>query len=96
VTEIAGPNWRRWLREIWPNKKRAIVQSFASIGAEHKLFLADMALRGNVFAPIHETDPILAARAEGKRQLALETIAICNTDPATLFSLVETKPKEQA
>lgn len=90
---IAGANWREWLRQAWPLKARAVLQSFASIGSEHKIFLADLALRGNVFTPIHETDPIAAARAEGRRQLALETIAICTTDPATLWALIETKPE---
>lgn len=90
----AGVNWREWLRQAWPQRGRAVVQSFAAIGAEHRHFLADLALRGYVYTPIRETDPILAARAEGRRQLALETIAICNTDAATLFALVEQKPKE--
>ena len=90
---VAGVNWRQWLRQAWPFKARAVVASFATIGVQHKAFLADLALRGYVFTPILETDPIAAARAEGRRQLALETIAICNTDPATLFALIETKPE---
>lgn len=88
---IAGANWRQWLRQAWPFRSRALLASYAAIAADHPLILADLALRGNVFTPIHETDPIAAARAEGRRQLALETIAICRTDPTALWSLIETK-----
>jgi len=91
---VAGANWREWLRQAWPLRKQAVVQSFLSIGAEHKLFLAELALRGNAFTPIHERDPVEAHRAEGRRQLALETLAICNVDPMALWALIETKPRE--
>lgn len=85
-------DWPNWFRSIWPRSARAVVSDYVTIGTQHRHFLADLALRGNVFAPIVENDPVAAAREEGKRQLALETIKLCNADPQALWALLDPLP----
>lgn len=91
---VVAPNWRKWFWEVWPSRSRVVISQALTIGRQHKEFLTDLALRGNVYAPIMVTDPIAAAREEGRRQLALETIKLCGADAQALFALVEPKPKE--
>lgn len=94
MSGVNAPNWRNWFFQAWPTLSRRVAEEAVEVGRERKLFLADMALRGKVFSPIMENDPIALARAEGRRQMALETIALCNMNPSELIALIERKPKE--
>lgn len=84
---MSGPrDWRSWFGLAWREDKRAVVlNDCAAMAQAHPLFLADLALRGNVWddsAP--PTDPIAAGIYLGRRQLALETIKLCGKTPAQL------------
>lgn len=82
-----------WLRQAWPNvQKRAhVVDGYRALGL-NRLLLADIALRGSVFdahpavANLYE-----AGVAEGRRQMALEIIRLCDADPALLLGVIERK-----
>lgn len=86
-------NTRLWFRQMWSKSGRALAADYATIGAQHPHFLADIALRGYVWVPIPDNDPVAAARLEGRRQLALETIKLCNMHPDQLFQLLDPLPK---
>ena len=78
-----------WFRTAWRNEghRAAVLSDYAKV-AILRHFLADLALRGSVFAPLPPAKDLYAAGiAEGRRQLALETMRIAGTDPATLQRL---------
>lgn len=89
---FSGTNWPAWFAQMWPRQARAVMADCLTIGVQHPHFLADLALRGNVYAPILDNDPVAAARAEGRRQLALETIKLCNIDPDKMWSMLDPLP----
>jgi hypothetical protein len=80
-------NWPQWFAAFWPSAARRwlAMQGYRTLGLHHQVTLADIALRNNVFAPIRETDPHLAAIAEGRRQCALEIFKLAKVDTAVLF-----------
>jgi hypothetical protein len=92
-------NFANWFAEMWPfvRERRAVIADVIAIGAEHKHFLADLALRGGVFhsAPIAR-DLYQAGVMEGRRQVALETIKLCRVDPQLLWQFVATRPTERS
>lgn len=85
-------NWAVWFRAFWPSRWQQVLAEYHTIGRNHRLFLADVALRGNVFSRLDPPPPDAwqAGRAEGRRELALEIFKLCNADPAQLHALVET------
>ncbi|MBR0700168.1 hypothetical protein JQ599_09675 [Bradyrhizobium diazoefficiens] len=62
---------------------------YRELDAHARLALTDIALRNNVFSPINEPDPHLAAIAEGRRQCALEIFKLANVDILSLFELTK-------
>lgn len=89
----------RWFQLAWRDrgKRRDAALGYAVL-RERPLVLADIALRGSVYQPILDADPVLAARAEGRRQLALEILGLAGMDPARLLPLIdppEHKPKDR-
>ena len=80
----------RWFAAAWPDRgKRRDAATGYAVLRERPLTLADIALRGSVYQAILETDPIAAARAEGRRQLALEILRLAGMDPARLIPLID-------
>lgn len=82
--------WRDWFTTMWREDKRAVVlNDFPAIGEKHPLFLADLALRGNVYDDSDPpTDPIALGIYMGRRQIALETIKLCRKTPAQLLTFM--------
>ncbi len=86
---------RTWLHQIWPGRQKqfALLGEYAAIGAQHQLFLADVALRGRVFtADIAGATDSQTFVNLGRRELALEIIELCNVPPDRLFALIEKAP----
>lgn len=89
--------WRDWFRLAWRsnNSRRVVISDIATIGAHHPHFLADLALRGNVFDDSNPpTDPVALGIYLGRRQLALETIKLCRRRPEQLFDYLSA-PEEK-
>lgn len=85
-----------WLWQMWPSHglRYAVCADYAAIGAQHKHFLADVALRGGVY---REFDPASDGTLEnfnGRRELALELIKLAKVDPDKLFATIPTAPRE--
>lgn len=81
-----------WLQQTWPRKRQAVLQGYMVVGRE-KHFLADIALRGNVFGACHVPgDPATSAVNEGRRQMALEIIKLAGEEPTRLYALIERAP----
>lgn len=85
---------RGWLTQVWPTKARAVIEGYATLGAQHPVLLADIVWRAGVYAP----DPPgcsdrEAAKLQGRREFGLELVKLANADPNYLFSLLETKPR---
>ncbi len=79
-------NIAKWFHAAWPewSHRAQLARDYQSLGQMPRL-LADIALRGGVFAPrLPARDLYEAGINEGRRQLALETIRIAGTDPAEL------------
>lgn len=93
--KFAYENWPSWFRSYWPNAQRrwAIITAYRGFAQQHPAMFADIALRNNVFSPIRERDPQLAAIAEGRRQCALEIFKLGNMDPHALFELTQIERK---
>ncbi|MDE2579960.1 MAG: hypothetical protein KGL46_14245 [Hyphomicrobiales bacterium] len=91
-------NLPRWFRQMWPDDtaRRVVVAEYEAIGRQ-KHALADIALRGGVYSV--DATPVAslydAGVREGRRQMALEIIRICNADPAQLFGFVSAKPRRE-
>lgn len=86
-----------WLRQVWPNpdKRRALVESYRALGL-NKTLLADVALRGGVFAAQDAPANLFEAGVnEGRRQMALEFLKLAGTDPELLLAHVESKPRQE-
>lgn len=98
MSKFAYENWPQWFAAMWPDNQRrwVIINGYQAFAANHPAVLADIALRNNVFAPIRERDPHLAAIAEGRRQCALEIFKLANIDPATLFARTQVDRKGEA
>ncbi|WP_407155182.1 hypothetical protein [Bradyrhizobium sp. STM 3557] len=80
--------WREWFITAWRDggKRHLVLSDLAAIGTQHPHFLADLALRGNVFDDSDPpTDPIALGIYLGRRQLALETLKLCKKTPQELF-----------
>lgn len=87
-------NLTAWLREAWPNieKRRRVVDAYRALGI-NRLLLADIAMRGGVYSVAAEPATVFAAGVnEGRRQMALEILKLCDADPALLLGVVERKP----
>jgi hypothetical protein len=89
-------DFRSWFAMVWREDKRAVVlNDFSVVGANHPLFVADLALRGNVFdASDPPTDPVALGVYLGRRQLALETIQLCGKTPEQLRSYMSAPSQE--
>jgi hypothetical protein len=86
-----------WLRQVWPNaqRRRHLIGEYAAIGAQHKLFLADVALRGGLYSDIHARgDDTQTFVNIGRRELALEIIQACGESAMRLIELVERPEKK--
>jgi hypothetical protein len=81
-------NLRGWFRQVWqPEARRIVLEQYRAIG---KLALADIALRGSVFNGFEPGLSLFdAGVAEGRRQMALEIIRICDGDVRALFGTIE-------
>lgn len=87
----------RLMQQHWPFApgRGAVVSGYMALGIQHQHTLADIGLRNFVFSPLPETDSAIAlARAEGRRQCALEIMQLAKAPPAQLQKLLETKPVE--
>lgn len=95
MSKITVENWPNWFRQMWPEAQRRwlALQGYRSLQM-HPSTLADIALRNNVFAPIREGTPHMAAIAEGRRQCALDIIKLANMDAATLFEQTQIDRKK--
>lgn len=83
-----------WLRQVWPHNHDQLIGEYAAIGAQHKLFLADVAQRGLLFSDVHARgDDTQTMINIGRRELALEIIEACGQEPRTLMDLVAKKEK---
>lgn len=91
-------NFRRWFEQFWiDDRARAVLAEYISVGSQAKLFLADIALRGGVFAdPPPQATEYEAGFDAGRRSLALETITLCKADPAQLYDFVPKQPRGEA
>lgn len=80
----------RWFLTAWrdPGRRRAAATGYGVL-RERPLTLADIALRGSVFGPTGGRDAVELARAEGRRELALEIIRLAGADPGQLLRLIE-------
>lgn len=87
---------REWFRQMWPfgGARHALAGDYATIGAAHKHFLADVALRGGVFRAFDPKFDRNLDEFNGRRELALEIIKLCRLDPQQLFGLMAEKPRE--
>lgn len=86
-----------WIREAWPFRGQAekMVRDYSSIGLQHREFLADVALRGGVFRNHDPASDGTIERFNGRRELALEIIKICNIPAPDLYACIPTKPREE-
>jgi len=92
-------NWPLWFRVAWPDDQRRmeVLRGYQVMKTAHyrmlerlaKPALVDIALRNNVFAPIHEGSDREAAIAEGRRQCALEIFKLANVDIGSLFEMTK-------
>lgn len=85
-----------WFAQMWPfdSGRRAVLADYAAVGAQHKHFLTDVALRGGVYGDGHDDASLYqAGKFEGRRELALELIKLCKVDPDQLFALIPKKPR---
>jgi hypothetical protein len=88
-----------WIKGAWPNpgNRAQVIAEYAAL-APMRHVLADIAKRGMIFhvPPKPPADLFQAGVNEGRRQMALETIRMANTDPAVLQQLCfEPVRKEQ-
>ena len=79
------------MRQCWPtlSARSAVLSGYRALGAQHKHVLADIALRNHVFAPLPVGDALTIARAEGRRECALEIYQLAKIDPDLLWRLLE-------
>lgn len=86
-----------WLRDMWgAQKRRDLIGQYSAIGAQYKLALADIALRGLVYSDIEAATDRQTFINIGRRQLALEILEAASQDPGILFQLIEkSQPKEK-
>jgi hypothetical protein len=85
-----------WLAKVWPTPSRRaeVLRDYIAIG-ECRAFLADLALRGNLWSPLQVPgDAEATAYNIGRRDLALEIIKLAGADPQTLFAHIEKLTKE--
>ena len=90
-------NLRAWLFETWPTpqKRGAVAQAYRAL-ALNPLLMADIALRGGLFHPQSNVRTLYdAGVAEGRRQMALETIKLAELDPALLSQWFERKQPQE-
>lgn len=87
---MTAPGMIRWLLAAWrePGRRRAVATGYGVL-RERPLTLADIALRGGLYAPSGARDAIALARAEGRRELALEIIKLASADPVDLLKLID-------
>lgn len=86
----------RWLSQSWFGaKRRAVLEGYETIGRDHPLVVADVALRGNVFsgAPRIPGDVFADGINEGRRLLALEIIEMCGSNHLEILKTLERKPE---
>jgi len=86
-----------WLRNAWRDQKRRdLIGQYSAIGAQYKLFLADVALRGLCYSDLEAPTDRQTFINLGRRQLALEILEACGQDAGLIFQLVEkTTAKEK-
>lgn len=80
-----------WLRRVWPSsiKRARVIRAYIELGRSPEL-LADIALRGSVWSPLHVPgDPVSTAYNVGRRDLALEIVKLAGSDPVVLFNEIE-------
>lgn len=81
----------QWLEKVWPSpiRRAGVIRDYIAVG-QCQAFLADVALRGNVWSPLCVPgDPQATAYNIGRRDLALEIIKMAGSDPNLLFSHIE-------
>jgi hypothetical protein len=85
-----------YFRQAWRRDKVLPILGQYRMLNQHKLLLADIALRNGVFSetPRIAGDVIGDGIAIGRRAAALEIIKLSQTDPLELFSLIEKKPTQ--
>lgn len=91
MRKIKYENWPHWFRTVWGDDQRRmeVLRGYIAFGSQFKATMADIAVRNNVFAPINEPNPHLAAIAEGRRQCALEIFKLASIDHAALFEMTK-------
>lgn len=83
----------KWVKNVWPRatSRNAVIGDYETIGRLHQFFLADVALRGNVFMAHRDIDNLYTAgKAEGRRELALEILNLAQVRADALRTLIET------
>lgn len=90
-------NWPKWFANMWraPDRRWAVLNAYPAFVAQNKDMFADIALRNNVFGPIHAISDRDYFIAEGRRQCALEIFTLANIDPATLFARTQVDHKKE-
>ena len=96
-------NLPAWFVAAWRGRQadaRACLDQYAQL-RQLDLVLQDIAMRGAVYSAHGATDAIELARAEGRRELALEILQQCEQDPRHLWQRIvaatpKPKPKPNA
>src|SRR5262245_39743052 len=87
-----------WFREIWPfhDTRERVIAEYRAAGAQQRLMLADIALRGGVFSTLPRApgDVFGAGINEGRRMLALEIFELANLAPWEVHTLIARKPPQ--
>lgn len=80
------------IAQAWRGRqtRAALLEDYRSLGL-HKLFLADVARLGGVFthAPRTAGDVFGDGINEGRRQMALEILRLCNANHVELLEILE-------
>lgn len=79
------------LRAAWPNPARRdqVCAGYRALATTHPMTLADIAARAGLYTAAEPgTDGIALAVAEGRRQLALEILALARTPPDDVHQLL--------
>lgn len=93
---MSGWNPKGWFKIFWPTPGKAmrVIDGYQAM-AENRELMADIAIRGGLFAA--DYNPARTARddaiAEGRRQFALEVFKLAKMDPADIYGLIE-RPSE--
>lgn len=86
LTKLMGQHWP------FAGGRAAVVADYATIGAQHKHALADIALRNHVMGDAPAGSDIELAIAEGRRRCAIEIITLCGAGYEELWGMIERKP----